>query len=166
MPKGIIALQKKIQSGLKGINKSILILDPNVFISLVKEIDYYFQRKLISNEELVLLKQEILDMIDLFEKTAQTGIFGEGNKVHIYLSSLNINANVGYTHYNDITESFLWIFTANPLVIPEEKFSEVQKGWLDSMKRQSTLISQSNEISQMEFFYKQREYLDKNLIGK
>jgi hypothetical protein len=160
----VIALQKKIQSQLTRIDNSILILDPNIFLSMITDIKYYHQRRLISDEEVFLFKQEMQDLITSFENIAQSGYYNSNTKVYLYLSFLHINANSGYISYDHIEESLFWIFTTNPMLMVNRNFSQIQKEWLYSLKRQSTLITQSNEIFQADFFNNQRKFVDENLV--
>jgi hypothetical protein len=60
-------------------------------------------------------------------------------------------------------EAIFWIFSINPVNIFSPELCKLQKKWLLSLKRQSTLISQSNEILQNDFFDSQRAFLNNNL---
>jgi len=51
------------------------------------------------------------------------------------------------------------------LVIQNSGIISMQLKRLHSLKRQSALISQSNEIKQAEFFYQQREFVNKFLCA-
>ncbi|MDR0866325.1 MAG: hypothetical protein LBO74_15550 [Candidatus Symbiothrix sp.] len=155
----IMAWQEKIRSVLLQFNHTTMIWDPNVFLSLIKDIQYYYQRKLMSEEDVDLLKKEITAMIDLSEKTAKIGSLGN-SKVHVYLSPLFINASTSYVRFDHTVKTFIWVFIANPIIVNNPEVCSLQKRWLYSLRRQSTLISQSNEIQQAEFFDRQREYLD------
>jgi hypothetical protein len=164
VPSEIITLQKKICTKLKKIDNSTLILDKNIFLSLIKDIKYYYQRKLLNDEEYNLLINDMERFINMFERIAHEGVFGSNAHVSLYLSTLFVNTNSGYFKYDDTVESVFWVFPENPILIFNSELCSLQKRWLIFLKRQSTLISQSNEILQMEFFDKQREYFRKNDI--
>jgi hypothetical protein len=170
IPPETAILQKKIQNHLNIINDSILILDPNIFGSLIKDIQYFFQRKLLNTKELEILREEIFALIDFFEKIAKTGILGYSAKIQLYLSPLYINANIGHFRFDDTIGSLFWVHTANPIVIYNPEICSMYKRWLNSLKRQSALISQSNEMLQTDFFDQQRKLVKQNLplriIGK
>jgi len=158
----IIVLQKKMKINMMKSTNVILILDMNIFLNLIKEIQYFYQRKLLTDEELILLKEDTLHLIELYEEMVQTGIFGSA-RIQLYLSSLCVNSNAVYYSYDDKIDPLFWIFTVNPVVIQNTEFASMQKKWLNSLKRQSALISQSNEILQAEFFFQQHDYIDKYL---
>jgi len=163
LPENFIELQNNIRNNLPYIDPVIIIFDPNVFLSLIMDIEYYYRQKLISNEDLNLLKEEVSNLIRLFENMAQTGVSRYNSKIFIYLSSLFINANTGYIRRDSIEQSFFWFYETNPMAVLNQKLCETQKKWLLSLKRQSMLISQSNEIRQVIFFEKQQEYLKEHL---
>ena len=162
LPDEVIMLQRKMKSNLiKGTNV-ILILDMEIFLNLIKEIQYFYQRKLLTSDELIVLREETMHLIELYEDMVQIGTYGQA-KIQLYLSSLCVNSNTVYYHYDEKADPLFWIFTVNPVVIQNTEFTSMQLKWLNLLKRQSALISQSNEILQAEFFFQQREYIDKYL---
>ncbi|MDR0507559.1 MAG: hypothetical protein LBH32_12215 [Dysgonamonadaceae bacterium] len=163
IPRELAALQKKAKFTLKKIPSVTLILDSNIFSSLVTEIQYYYQRKLIDDTELELLRNDVLKQIESFEQIARTGIFGENTKIDLYLSSLYINANMGYLGAANTQQWFFWTHTTNPVIIHNKEFCSINQKWINSIKRQSVLISESNEMLQSEFFNKQRQWVNQNL---
>jgi len=162
LPDEVVVFQKRMRGNLFQGKEMVIILDMNIFLNLIKEIQYYYHRKLLTSEELLLLKEDMLGLIEQYEKIAQTGSFG-AVRIQLYLSLLCVNSNTIYYKYDEKVEPFFWIFTINPVIIQNAKFASMQLKWLNSLKRQSTLISQSNEIMQSDFFYQQREYIDKYL---
>jgi len=162
IPDEVIHLQRKMKGNLIKGTGVTLILDMEIFLNFIKEIQYFYHRKLLTNEELLLLKKETLYLIEQYEEMVQTGVYGS-TKIQLYLSSLCVNSNTVYYKYDDKTEPLFWIFTVNPVVIQNTEFASMQLKWLNSLKRQSALISQSNEILQAEFFFQQREYIEKYL---
>ena len=162
IPDEVILLQKRMGGNLMKGAVAILILDSAIFLNMIKEIQYFYQRRLLTNEEMLLLKEETVHLIEQYEDIAQIGMYGNA-KVQLYLSSLCVNSNTVYYKYDDKTDPLFWIFTVNPVVIQNAEFTSMQLKWLNSLKRQSALISQSNEILQAEFFFQQREYIKKYL---
>jgi hypothetical protein len=166
LPPDLTIWQKKIQTEIRKITNNTVILDPNIFLNLIQDVTYYYQRNLINKDELTAIKSEIADLIQLYETMARTGVLGPGACIYLYLSPLCIGANIGYSYYDGIHEAFFWTFTVNPIRIYNSEICLIQKKWLCSLKRQSTLISQSNEILQTEFFNTQRNYLNTHLCDQ
>ena len=163
LPEEAVAFQRKLKGNMIQGRNVILILDMNIFLNLIKEIQYFYQRKILTDKELLLLKAEMINMVEQYETIAQTGIYGS-SRIQLYLSSLCVNSNTVYFNCDDKEEPFFWIFTINPVIIQNTGFVSMQLKWLNSLKRQSALISQSNEILQTEFFFKQHEYIEKYLV--
>ena len=159
LPDAVFAFQRKMRGNIIQGKNTIIILDNNIFLNLIKEIQYFYNRKILTNEELLLIKGDTLRMIDQFEESSQTGTF-ESTKIQLYLSSLCVNSNTIYYNYDDKTEPLFWLFTINPVIIQNAGFVSMQIKWLNSLRRQSALITQSNEIMQAEFFFKQRENVE------
>jgi len=154
-------LRKKVRfSTLNSANKITLILDSNFFVSLMSEIQYYHRRKLINDEDFEMLKNDVIHFVEMLEASAQTGVFGQNAKINIYLSSMNIEANTVFVKYNGNETSFIYTFSINPINITNPAISEKHKKWIDSVKKYSTLITQSNEMLQAEYFDKQREFIN------
>ena len=162
LPDEAFILQRKMKKKTVQIKNSVLILDMNIFFNFIREIQYFYHRKSLTNDELLLLKEEMLRLIELFEELTQSGVLG-CNKIQIYLSSLNISSNTVYYNYDDTIEPLFWTFTTNPVIIQSAGFISMQIKWLNFLKRQSELITQSNEIAQADFFYMQRRYIDEYL---
>jgi hypothetical protein len=165
IPSELYSLKEKVVNETKNVNDIQIILSPYIFLDTIKEIQYYYHRKLLKNEELIQLKNDMLNLINLVEKIAQSGGFGTDAKTDLYLSSLYLTSNTVLLNYDDTTETHLWMYMTNPMIIRNTEVCEMQKKWLQSLKKHSTLITQSNEILQAEFFDKQREYVESFLMG-
>jgi hypothetical protein len=163
LPNDIYPLQKRIKEKLYHSGNNIFILDNSIFLNLMEDIRYFYQRKLINEAELMLLKKEMLILIDRYEDIIKTGIVGTDAKVQFYLSSLPVNSNVSFHIYDNKMESQLWVFAIGLIEVQDINFNQMQKKWFNSLKRQSALITQSNEIMQVEFFSRQREYVESYL---
>jgi hypothetical protein len=162
LPQELVALQQKIGEEVKGIKNATLILSPNISLSVMKDIRYLYQRKLLNKADLEALKNDLLKMSDFTEQLAKTGKFDEGNsQIDIYISIPYINANTVFLEYDDVSEVHYWVYSNNPMVVRNSEISNIQKKWFLSLKKSSTLITQSNEILQAEFFETQRKLFDK-----
>jgi hypothetical protein len=163
VPDELLAVQENIQFSFKKMKNISLIFDPNVFSCITRDIQYFFQRKLINCHELEILKEELYRLIDFFEEIAKTGALEYSSKINIYLSPLYINSNTCYADINGLSESIFWIFTTNPMYVSHSEVCATHKKWLLALQRQSVLITLSNEILQSEFFDKQRKYVEMHL---
>jgi hypothetical protein len=160
LPTGISAIQEKIKNRIKLVNNVTFVLDRDVFLKLVREIQYYYNRKLISEAEIHLLKEELIAFLGNFERIIQKGKNEFGSTYNFYLSLLDIETNSIYAQYNENKISQYWIYAINSILITNKNVCEMQKKWIESLKKYSVLITQSNEILQATFLNKQREYIE------
>jgi hypothetical protein len=160
IPDKLTTIQQKAIECSKLIQKNTLIFDSNLFLSLIQEIQYYFKRKLINEKELLLLKEDLLGLVDMGESIAQTGLLDSDSKYNMYISSLHINSSSRYYKYDSQAISQFIVNSMEPITITNPNLCTIHKKWLDSMRKYATLITQSNEILQVRYFNKQRSYIE------
>ena len=141
------------------------LLDKNTFLNTIKSIQYYYKRNLVSDVELPLIAKEMEAVIENFEKVAQTGENFYGTQANLYLSYLDIDSYNIYANYDGIEEIYTSLYSIYPVRITNPAIYRMQKKWMDSLMKNSTLITRSNESLQVRFFNKQRQYLD-NITSK
>ncbi|MDR3220237.1 MAG: hypothetical protein LBU22_14905 [Dysgonamonadaceae bacterium] len=160
LPPEMVEIQKKINSRISLINEITVILNRDVILNLIREIQYYYSRKLISEEEVMLLKNDLTEYVNLFEKMMQKGANELGPKYYFYLSLLDIESNSICARFNEKMVSQYWISAMKSVIITDQNICKIQQYWLESLKKYSVLITQSNEILQALFLNKQREYIE------
>jgi len=161
MPPGIISDGKSIVYNYTHINNHVLILDQNILKPIIKEIGYYYERGLVSEDEMDVLQKELLQIVDDLELLAIRGHYKSGSEISIYLSSLNIESNSILIEFEHSACFVVWVNTTEPVAIFNYNICSVQKKWLQSLKKYSTLITQCNDFSRSIFFKKQREFIMK-----
>lgn len=156
----MLSLYDNIKKHLQTVrDNNIYIFDYNLFLSAIKEIQYYYKRKLITDDEIRLLKEDFLLMFSKMERMAKKGQDEIGSITYYYLSTLNIDSNNIYTCSDGKAVSYFWSSPVNPISVTNPAACEVHRKWLNSMKKYSILITQSNEILLAEFLNKQRAYV-------
>ena len=160
LPEKLIYLQQKAIENLKKFQNNTFIFDSSIFQNLILEVQYYYKRKLINENEFFLIKDDLLGLINLMESIAQTGYYGTESKYDFYLSSLNIESSSRFIKYDDQIKSQFFVNAIEPLTITNPNLCMIHKRWLDSMRKYAMLITQSNEILQVKYFYKQRSYIE------
>lgn len=160
LPSGLMTLRNKILSYSGRIANHTYILNKEVYLNIIKEIQYYYKRKLISEEELKLLRSDLMRIIRDTEQFSYRGIDRFEDPIFIYLSSFNIESNSVYTNSGGHTISYFYPYSVNPMIIRNTEVCSVHKRWLESLKKYSILITQSNEELLSEFFSHQFEYVD------
>lgn len=136
------------------------IIDNTLFLNMIKEIQYFFRRGLVTADELEMIKKDFLTFMTDLEKTLTRGIDQNGNVNEIYLSLFNIDSNTIYTESDGKVESSFWVCYGHPIKTTNSEITARHKHWLDSLRKYTTVISSSNELVQADFFNQQREYIN------
>ncbi|MDR1982150.1 MAG: hypothetical protein LBQ39_11125 [Tannerellaceae bacterium] len=160
IPQDILSVKEKLKAGGVKNRNNQLIVDPDVFSSLIKDIRYYYDRGLINDAELSMIKKDVSMLIDRMEDLVLTGFLTPKAKSDVYISSINISTTSMCMEYDRNVLSYFYEYFVNLIVIHNIEVCMLHKKWLNSQKRYATLITQSNEALQAEYFSRQREYLD------
>lgn len=165
MPDGLLALQHKATESLKKVRNNTLIIDSDIFLNLIKEIQYYYKRKLINENDFFALRDDLLSLVDKMENIAQTGFYGMEAKYNFYLSSLNIDSSSRFIKFDEQMKSMFFVNSMEPITVMNLNLCMMHKKWLDSMRKYATLITQSNEILQVKYFNKQRTCIEEIAVS-
>lgn len=160
IPSSVIDLQKSFVAETRYINRTLLILDRNVFSSMVYDIEYFYKLNIISLDDVELLKGELLDIISDLESQAISGLYKSGTQVQMYLSNVDIESTYCHYEYGDQQYSHLRLYSINGIDSQIPSICTRQKEWIDSLKRYSTLITQSGEMQRVSYFNKQRQMMN------
>ena len=88
---------------------------------------------------------------------SEKGSYHNGNSLSVYLSNVNFEATYSYVEKARFQICFLRVYSINSMDSRDSKICDYQKKWIHSLKRHSTLISQSGEIQRMMFFNEQKK---------
>ena len=148
---------RQLKPNLYNIN---YIIDRDIFQSTVRAIQYYYNRKLITDEEIDLLKDELGQVLRNIETIMQTGCNDSGAAMSYSLSLLDIEINTNCAVFDGNIASLHWMHPVNSVCIVNQEICKMHKRWIESIKKYSILVTLSNEILQAEFINKQIEYLN------
>lgn len=161
VPAEIRKMQKEFNYYLNNSSLEIVyIFDKSLFQGIVDEILYYHYRKLIKTRELVILKENLLEILQQYENITWLGNAGNGPQYNFYFSGFKINSNMLHCECDDDVFSQYWINTMNPVTMHHRESCMIQKKWIESLKKYSTLITQANEMMQTDFLDKQRAIIN------
>ena len=138
-----------------------LIMDQNIFRTAVRDLEYFYKRGLLSEEDVEILKSELHSIADMLEQMAINGRRPSGSKVEMYVSAVDFEAT--YLHYECGNTQFsqVRIFSISAIDSYDKGICRIQKGWVESLKRYSVLISESGEMQRFEYLKQQRKYIDR-----
>lgn len=161
VPLRVSELEKQFAAEHRHISRTVYIMDQNVFKSFIGDLSHFYKLNLLSDADIKLIKNELIEMISELESIATTGIQKTGTRVSIYISNIDLEASYIHFECDGCENSFLRVFSINIVDSQNPAICNIQKEWIDSLKRYSTLISESGEIQRIGFFNKQR-----NLVFK
>ena len=105
-------------------------------------------------------KEDLLKMVNMVESAAQTGYSSMNSHYNFYLSLLTIDSSSCFVKVNEQIVSHFFVNLIEPITISNPTLCNLHKRWLDSMRKHSTLITQSNEIEQVRYFGKQKKAIE------
>jgi len=141
----------------KNFAKTVFIWDNLIFKYLATDIHFFLDINLISKEDIQQIKEDLFALLDYIEKIALTGHFEETQKpVSFYISDVNLDGDYSYLRLNDLYVSYVRAFILNSVTSSDQASFEKMKIWIQSLKKSSTLITQSGAAYRADFFEHQR----------
>lgn len=157
VPQKVSDIEKRFVAEQRYIAYTTFIMDQNVFKSFISDVNYFYKLNLLSHNDVKFIQNELLEMISNLETVAATGTQKTGTKINLYVSNIDIESSYLHFESDNCESSFLRVFSINIMDSQNPTICSIQKEWIDSLKRYSTLISVSGEIQRTEFFNTQRE---------
>lgn len=145
------------------IDQIVTILDHNVLQAVINTLKFYYQRHLISDDEVLQMKEELLGLIGRIESISRTGrnLYNTGKL--LYLSNLNIESNILLFEFENGMSAHLLSSGKKPIVSTNKRVCEDQKLWINSLLKFSVLITCSNEIQQADFINEQYRLVESEI---
>jgi len=167
VPDSILNIKKKIVDLIVNTHNrtTICIVDRNIFFNTISEIQYYYRRGFLDDRELRLIANDIKDLLTKLEKGVVENLY-DGNEYQYYLGQRSIYSNTSYIQNDKQPYSFFYQDNLHPMICYDERLCELHHNYLQAHKRQSALISGSNEELQIDFFEKQYENLRRLIDNK
>lgn len=142
-------------------DRNVLIWSEKVIQVVVDDLIYFRELGAFSPEKIKALKEELLDVVDRLTEIARTGKISSGKDVQLYISSLDLESNISYIEAGQDHLSIIRLYEFNAITSVDDNIFSSLKQWVKSLRKFSTLISESAEIQRFRFFRKQREYIQK-----
>jgi len=164
VPDSILDIKKKITDTIADTHNRITLclVDRNIFFNTINEIQYYYRRNLLDEQELTSIANDIKELLHNLEKGSVDDLY-DGNQYQYYLGMKNIYSNTSYIQNDNQAYSFFYQDNLHPMICYDKQMCELHHNYLQAHKRQSALISGSNEVLQIDFFEKQYKYVQ-NLV--
>ena len=160
IPERLRILQTETCQYARHIKSTVYALDFLIFQRLVTNIQYFAKVRLIKEEDVALIKNDLFNFIEDLEKLAVRGKHEEtGNEVSIFISDISFDANYSCLKCNNLQLTLFRTFILNAVVSIDKEVFDETCAWIHSLQRMSTLISVSGEKLRAMFFDEQRKII-------
>ncbi len=159
IPDKLTQIMEAASAQVREVATTYILWDQNIFHSLLEDIRYFSELELLSKEEIESLKEELMELLNEMEDVACKGAYANGNKVYIYISTIDFEASYTYIEKPGFKTTLFHLYAIDYIHSQHPDICYEQKRWIESLKRYSTLISQCGEMYRMNFFQKQRNYV-------
>ncbi|MDR1717691.1 MAG: hypothetical protein LBS20_17800 [Prevotella sp.] len=157
----IVYMSHKIQKQVQNLAHTLFIIDKKLFFNTINNIQYYYRRNFFGKDELLHLADELKIILDYTAAHVLKGKNVMEQTRLFYLSLVNLYSNSILVNCDGNLESFFYGYLLYPFKITNIHFCLQHKEWLESLKKNSVLMTASNEALQIDFFKKQQEYLER-----
>ena len=162
LPDRLIQIVDDIFNNSKNVKNNYFILDNCIFQNFVSDVAYFNSIRLIRDEDIIRIKDELFRFLDYMEIIAINGYADKpSNKVFIYISDTSIDTS--YTCIDSKSSSrfvLIWSFIFNSILSFEEGTFTMMKNRIRSIIRTSTLLSVTGEKQRTQYFDTQRKIIE------
>jgi hypothetical protein len=145
----------------KNIRNTFYILDSQVIQNLINDIKYFNTIRLIKDEDVASIKEELIQFTNYLEAIAVNGYFQETkNKVQIYISNINIDTSYTFLDTLNCKLSMIWTFILTFTISMDKRTFNTMKSWFWSIVRNSSIITVTGEKERILFFETQRKIIE------
>ncbi len=159
IPQKVINIQQEIYREARQVD-NYFIWGEDLILPLINDLKYFAVIDMVTEEEIAIIKNEILLLLSDLENTTKNACFPEtGKKAVTYISNAYFDATYGYVHSNQFEISTIYLYGINQLNCIDPVICKIQKSWIESLISYSTLISGSGKLSGISFFSQQKALL-------
>ena len=155
------AMQKLVCEYTRQIKTAQYVWDRKIFQRVVDNIKFFARLRLIRDGDVLLIKNELIEMLHYIEKLAIRGQYEEtGNEIAIYISDILFETSYCTLKSQNVYLSQFKTFLLNSnSSLDEDVYNSVSR-WILALQRKATLISVSGEKIRAEYFNTQREIIE------
>ena len=161
IPERLRLLQTETCAYARHIKSTQYVWDHKIFQHFVNNIKYAARIGLVKNENVALLKNDLMAFLENIEKMAIKGKHEEtGQEVSIFIFDANCDTNYSCLKTKNIQLVLFRAFILNAIVSFEKDVFDETCAWISSLQRMSTLISVTGERARAIYFDTQRKMID------
>lgn len=157
VPDNLVEIQEELSGNIQKIKKTCFIWDKMMVTFFINDINYFKSINLFSDENLESIRGELMLLLDELEDISARGTYRNGNSVEVYISNINFETSYSYYSSDSMNLCMMRTFGINTITTQDIETFNYVKNWINSLKKFSTMISQSVEMQRIQFFRSQRE---------
>jgi hypothetical protein len=136
------------------------IYDSRFIENLTDDIQYFKSIRMITEEDVVLLKDDLMKLVNYMEEVALKGYFPEtGNKLFFYVSHTCLETEYFLCGSKYLTLSMVKVLERGCLASLDKKVFDKFENMVQFAKSSSVLLSANNNLQIIEFFEKQKNII-------
>lgn len=160
--------QKLIDVAHESFNEYINIPSTEIWtietvLTNLRQIKFYFDSGLITQQQALELLSDYRNMIDFVRENAESGrknISDKNETYRLYNSEVVLGTNCIYVLMGDARYSYISFNTMNSLTTNNPQFCEETEHWVRNLEKKSTLISGVAEKQRYQFFSSMYKSID------
>ncbi len=137
----------------------VYIFEENLILSIIRDIKYFSSLNIFSENDKNDLQEELNSFLNDMESLTQSDVNKNNKKVSVYISHVSFESPYIYIESEDRRTIVLKVYSVNTLTSEDPYICNTLKYWIQSIKKYSTLISQSGDIERTNFLRKQRDLM-------
>ncbi|WP_029903312.1 helix-turn-helix domain-containing protein [Prevotella sp. 10(H)] len=141
------------------------IIDRYIFLNTMQEIQYYYRRGLLDENELTDIAMDLKQLLKYIEsEIGQNKSYARRHQY--YISDRKIYINSASVENDDKIYGLIFPNELHPTICRDQNLCTLHRHYLETYKRQSKFISGTNEELQISFFEKQYAYVEDLMANK
>lgn len=157
IPESLKEVQRKYWEKLQ-LFSLVFILGPNLLTSVINDILFFYNLHLISEQEKQLLKDELIAMLETINTSASTGLY-MNKEVSFYVSHVTLDLSHTLVTSKGLDASIIDLSYPDSLLSFDEEINQSHLRRLYTIKKGSSLITQSGELNKIAFLNRQKDKL-------
>jgi transcriptional regulator with XRE-family HTH domain len=136
------------------------IFDTNIVKYFTEDMQFFRDIHLMTDKNIEALKEELHEQTNLVEAYAIKGANRYGNKVEVYVSNIHFDASFHFVASEDMKMTTMRSFAfSDAFSLDDDIYANVEN-WVNFMKHSSTMISGGHITERIDFFDRQRAFID------
>ena len=162
LPDRLIQIVKDIFVISKNVKTCYFVLNNRIFQDFVNDVAYFKSIRLIKDEDVLLIKDELFHLLNYMETIAAKGFADDpSNEIFIYISETNVDTSYFYVDsQSSFRVALIWSFIFTGMLIFDEKMLDMMKRQIRSKIKTSTLLSVAGEKQRIMYFEAQRKIVE------